>query len=194
MSDKSGPPGTRRRLEKSTSANIPHRPGKGRSASILIAANRALTAIGYVAYPLLLALLALCDGGLLVRCIVVPAVGFALCTIIRSAVNAPRPYEAPGASAPLIPKDTCGHSFPSRHTFCMVTIACTWLEWALATGGAAWWAALVGGALLVASVAMGIMRVVGGVHFARDVIAGAVLALTVCAVGYQAIPWASFPF
>ncbi|WP_251211849.1 phosphatase PAP2 family protein [Adlercreutzia murintestinalis] len=160
---------------------------------MLIAANRALTVVGYVAYPLLLVLLALFGRSLLLRCIVVPAVGFALCSIVRTTINAPRPYEAPGAPAPRIPKDTRGHSFPSRHTFCMVTIACTWLEWAVATSGAAWWAAVVGGALVAASIAMAIMRVVGGVHFARDVVAGAALALVVCAVGYQAIPWTLLP-
>lgn len=149
-----------------------------RDARALIGANTALTAIGYVAYPLLLVLVALFDRALLVRCIVVPAVGFIACTIVRDAVDAPRPYEVTGA-APLIPKDTRGHSFPSRHTFCMFTIACTWLLWQ----------PLVGGALLASSCAMAVIRVKGGVHFLRDVVAGAVLAIIICAIGYLAIPW-----
>lgn len=149
-----------------------------RDARALIGANAALTAIGYVAYPLLLVLVALFDRELLVRCIVVPAVGFAVCTVVRDVVNAPRPYEVTGR-APLIPKDTRGHSFPSRHTFCMFTIACTWLLWQ----------PIVGCVLLVLACVMAAIRVRGGVHFLRDVIAGAALALAVCAIGYLLIPW-----
>lgn len=145
---------------------------------MLVAANKTLTAIGYIAYPLLLVLLAVLDQGLLVRCIVVPAAGFIICTIIRNAVDAPRPYEE-GGPAPLIPKDTCGKSFPSRHTFCMFTIACTWLLWQ----------PIVGAILLACACAMGVIRVIGGVHHLRDVLAGAALAIIVCAVGYLAIPW-----
>ena len=148
------------------------------SAQRLIRANAALTALGYVAYPLLLVLLALFDRDLLLRCIVVPAAGFAICAIIRTAVDASRPYEA-GGPAPLIPKDAHGKSFPSRHTFCMFTIACTWLVFQ----------PIVGGALLACACALALIRVKGGVHYPRDVTAGAALALAICAVGYLAIPW-----
>lgn len=149
-----------------------------RDARTLIAANTALTAIGYVAYPLLLVLLALFDRELLARCIAVPAAGFAICTVMRDVVNASRPYEVTGRP-PLIPKDTRGHSFPSRHTFCMFTIACTWLLWQ----------PIVGCALLALACVMAAIRVKGGVHFLRDVIMGAALALAVCAIGYLVIPW-----
>lgn len=144
----------------------------------LIIANRALTAIGYVAYPSLLVLLAIFDRGLLVRCIAVPAVGFIICTLIRNAVNAPRPYEVTGVP-PRIPKDTRGRSFPSRHTFCMFTIACTWLVWQ----------PIVGCVLLALACIMAAIRVIGGVHFLRDVLAGAGLAIALCAAGYLLIPW-----
>lgn len=148
------------------------------SDSALIRANRALTALGYIAYPLLLALLAIFDRALLLRCIAVPAAGFLICTLIRNAVDAPRPYEA-GGPAPRIPKDTRGKSFPSRHAFCMFTIACTWLTWQ----------PIAGAALLACACIMAAIRVVGGVHYPRDVAAGAALAIAICAAGYLAIPW-----
>lgn len=144
----------------------------------LRAANAVLTGVGYVAYPTLLLLLALLAPGLLLRCLVIPAVGFAICTVMRSFVNAPRPYERLGA-APLIPKDTRGKSFPSRHAFCMFTIAYSWLVWQPAAG-----IILFAMACLLAAI-----RVLGGVHFPRDVVAGAILASIVCGVGYCCIPW-----
>lgn len=143
----------------------------------LIILNKALTLAGYVLYPLLLVLLAVFEPRLLARCIVVPAVGFVLLTLLRRAVNAPRPYEKL-AIEPLIKKDTRGKSFPSRHTLCMFMIAVTWLVWQ----------PVVGAVLLAASVLMATARVLGGVHFPRDVIAGAAFALVMGAIGYIAIP------
>lgn len=80
---------------------------------------------------------------------------------------------------PLIEKDTMGHSFPSRHTFSLMMIACSWCVWNV-------W---VGVVLVVCSCAFGAIRVIGGVHFPRDVIAGALFALLCAFVGYVLIPW-----
>lgn len=142
-------------------------------------ANRALTLAGYIAYPLLLALVALVgDGVALVRFVVVPAIGFAALSVFRCYYDAPRPYEVL-AIDPLIEKDTMGHSFPSRHTFSLMMIACSWCAWNV-------W---VGTALVICSCAFGAIRVIGGVHFPRDVIAGALFALLCAFVGYVLIPW-----
>lgn len=145
---------------------------------MLLAINKLLTYAGYVAYPLLLVLLAAQESPLLARCVVVPAVSFVAVSAFRRAVNAPRPYEVLGI-APLISKNTCGKSFPSRHTFSFFTIA------------AAWWlfAPAIGCALMVAGVALGVVRVLGGVHFPRDVAAGATSALVLSFAGYALIPW-----
>lgn len=172
----------------------------------LLAANKLLTYAGYVAYPLLLVLLALdalgiwgsgagalsateaasattdtdnreASAWLLARCIVVPALAFAAVSIFRRIYNAPRPYEALNIQ-PLIIKDTHGKSFPSRHTFSMFMISVTWLAWQ----------PIVGGVLLVAGVFMGAIRVLGGVHFPRDVVAGALAAIAAGFVGYVLIP------
>lgn len=184
---------------------------------MLLAANKLLTCVGYVAYPLLLVLLALgaagvwenagagaaaldgsgmgapnatgmagATGGIgadstsaafLVRCIVVPAVAFAAVSVFRRAYNAPRPYEALDIK-PLIIKDTHGKSFPSRHAFSMFMIAVSWLAWQ----------PIVGGVLLACGVIMGVIRVLGGVHFPRDVVAGACAAIVAGLIGYVLIP------
>lgn len=145
----------------------------------LLAVNKLLTYAGYVAYPLLLVLLAVQESPLLARCVVVPAALFAAVSAFRRAVNAPRPYEALDI-VPLISKNTRGKSFPSRHTFSFFTIA------------AAWWlyAPVVGCVLMIAGAALGVVRVLGGVHFPRDVAAGATSALVLSFAGYALIPWA----
>ncbi|WP_241157208.1 phosphatase PAP2 family protein [Adlercreutzia sp. ZJ242] len=183
-----------------------------RAARALLAANKLLTCVGYVAYPLLLALLAASAlaggagagaGGLaaagaagagwfaagaaggaagaggfaawwaLACCVAVPAALFAACSLLRRAVNAPRPYEALPID-PLIKKDTRGKSFPSRHTFSMFAIAAAWMTFLPA----------VGAALMAAGVFMGGVRVLGGVHYPRDVVAGAASALVLSAAAY----------
>lgn len=161
-----------------------------RATRALLAANKLLTIVGYVAYPLLLVLLALEalgfeDGGggsasagaLLARCIIVPAISFVAVSAFRRVYNAPRPYEALDIQ-PLIAKDTRGKSFPSRHTFSMFMIAASWLAYQ----------PIVGCALLTAGIVMGTIRVLGGVHFPRDVIAGALAAAAAGLVGYVLIP------
>lgn len=145
--------------------------------------NKVITDAVYVAYPCLLAWLAYTAAvggsgeaiGVLARAILVPGVSFALVTVLRKAVNAPRPYEVFGA-APVIPKDTRGNSFPSRHTFSIFVIAMTFcaccpLAWA-------------GPAMLTAGVVLAAIRVVSGVHFPRDVVAGAFLGVLAGVVGF----------
>lgn len=147
---------------------------------VLLSANRLLTAAGYLLYPLLLILLAVQARDLLLRGILVPAVSFALLSMFRRALNAPRPYEVYGIE-PLIHKETRGKSFPSRHTFCMFLIASSWIV--LHAG--IW----VGVLLMVAGAAMGTVRVLCGIHFPRDVIVGALAGIACAVIGYLLIPW-----
>lgn len=53
--------------------------------------------------------------------IAVPAVSFILVSVFRAKLNARRPYEV-YQFQPLIPKDKCGNSFPSRHVFSIFVI------------------------------------------------------------------------
>ena len=77
----------------------------------------------------LLVLVALAgDWVAFVRFVVVPATGFTALSVFRRYYDAPRPYEVL-AIDPLIEKDTMGHSFPSRHTFSLMMIACSWCVW-----------------------------------------------------------------
>ena len=138
--------------------------------------NRALTLLCYVMYPLLLGWLCIQNDGRLWRCFIVPAVSFAAVSVFRSAYNAPRPYELGFDS--LLKKKRTGHSFPSRHVFSSVMVAVTYYY--IVPG--------MGEALLAVAALIAVIRVVGGVHFPRDVIAGAAAALLAGAIGYWLVP------
>ena len=125
------------------------------------AVNETITRIGYIAYPVLLVWLALAQSPLLLRAILGPGIGFALVTLVRRAINEPRPYEALDIR-PLMYKGTKGKSLPSRHAYSICAIATAWAAWC----------APVGIALLACSVAMGVVRVLGGIHYPHDVLAG----------------------
>ena len=93
--------------------------------------------------------------------ILVPAFGFVLLTLVRKWINQPRPYET-WEIVPLLDKDSPGNSMPSRHVFSATIISMACLHANLPVG-------LV---LLVLSALLGFVRVLGGVHYPKDVLVG----------------------
>ena len=128
----------------------------------LRAADKVFTGIMYAAYPILLAI-HLWNGAAkeFLVSLLVPAAGFVLLTVVRAKINRPRPYEA-WKIDPLIHKDTRGNSLPSRHVFSSALIAVAWMPVSVP----------VAAVLLVISAAAALIRVLGGVHYPSDVIAG----------------------
>lgn len=100
------------------------------------------------------------------KCIVVPATAFVVVSIFRKLIDSPRPYTNYDIT-PLINKDKIGESFPSRHTLSAFLITMT--------GFYVYFP--VGIVLTVMSLIIAITRVVSGVHFTKDVIAGAVIGI-----------------
>lgn len=140
---------------------------------ILLGANRGVTWLCYAAYPVLLIALALGRDARFFWALGVPAVSFLLLSLVRSKLNFPRPYQLLDF-VPLIPKKTRGKSMPSRHVFSIFVIAMTCL-WVLP------WAGVV---LLILGALLGLVRVVGGVHFPRDVLVGAACGIFCGLAGY----------
>ena len=64
-----------------------------RAVAAMKGINRALTALCYGMYPLLLAWLFVQEDGRFWRCLAVPAISFAAVSVFRKLYNAPRPYE-----------------------------------------------------------------------------------------------------
>ena len=125
----------------------------------------------FISYPLLLGYLYLKGDGRLIRSITVPLGVFVTVTIIRKFINCQRPYEKFDIQ-PLIPKDTKGKSFPSRHTASAAVIGMTFLYINVPLG-------IV---FLIISVLIGLSRICGGVHFPRDTAAGFLYAVIMSAV------------
>ena len=130
-----------------------------KKARLLAYINKGLTAFVFLLYPLFL--LSLLEAGhpLLWRAILIPAISFAAVSIFRRIVNVPRPYEKFGLP-PVLEKDTHGKSFPSRHVFSILPVY-----------------PYLGITLLVLGLILAIIRVIGGVHEPRDVIAGALIGI-----------------
>lgn len=139
----------------------------------IVSLNQILTGVVFMVYPLYMVMLYVEKDPKLMKTIFVPAISFVLVTIFRKVINVPRPYEK-FEIPPVIEKDTKGKSFPSRHVFSVFIIAVTIFCSHPITG------------ILIAliGVAMALIRVLGGVHEPRDVIAGAVIGLACGVVGF----------
>ena len=129
----------------------------------------------YLVYGTVLAVTLWQRNGQFWRVLAVPAAVYVLGTLLRAAINRPRPYEALNFT-PLFPKDTKGQSMPSRHCFSAAAIA-----------GTAWDVLPpLGAVLAVLGVLIAISRVVTGVHYISDVLAGLAFGSVFAVLGWNA--------
>ncbi len=135
--------------------------------------NKVLTAITYAAYIILVVSQLILRSEAFWRVLLVPAIGFVGVTIFRKVCNAKRPYELLDIK-PLLLRRKRGQSFPSRHAFSIFMIAMA-LGYVLIPAGIIF---LAFGVLLAWT------RVIGGVHFPRDVIAGAAVGIGIGILGF----------
>ena len=144
--------------------------------SYIIWFNRVVTICVYLLYPALLGLLWYTKNDGRIPAIVIPGVSFILLSIWRDRINKPRPYEV-FDMVPVIDKKTKGHSFPSRHIFCMFLIAVTVFYFYPLAG------LLIG----LVGIALAVNRVIGGVHFVKDVVCGALVGILCGVAGFYVI-------
>ncbi|MDD6797336.1 MAG: phosphatase PAP2 family protein [Clostridia bacterium] len=92
----------------------------------------------------------------------VPCAVFFIVSLIRKLFDRERPYEGENAVIPVIAKDKKGQSFPSRHALsaALIAAACIYIN------------LYVGVAVFVLSLLVAVTRVLAGVHYPSDVIAG----------------------
>ena len=136
--------------------------------SLLKSFNRFMTVVMPIVYLTLLATTYLQEGlgKQIWMYLFVSASGFVILSLLRKKLNAPRPYEVWGI-VPLLDRDSPGQSMPSRHVFSATIISMACLHASLT----------VGFILLVLSALLGLVRVLGGVHFPKDVVVGYICGL-----------------
>ncbi|WP_247932544.1 phosphatase PAP2 family protein [Streptococcus mitis] len=125
--------------------------------------NRFMTVVMPIVYLTLLATTYLQQGfgEQVLMYVFVPAAGFVILSFLRKKINAPRPYEV-WEIVPLLDRDSSGQSMPSRHVFSATIISMACLHASLSVG-------LI---LLILSAILGLVRVLGGVHYPKDVLIG----------------------
>lgn len=135
---------------------------------LLRAFNRLMTVVMPIVYLTLLATTYLQEGlGKQVWIyFFVPASGFVILSFLRKKINAPRPYEEWDIK-PLLDRDSPGQSMPSRHVFSATIISMACLHASLTMGMIC----------LTLSALLGLVRVLGGVHYPKDVVVGYICAL-----------------
>lgn len=130
--------------------------------------NRFMTVVMPMIYLTLLATTYLQEGlGKQVGIyLFIPASGFVILSFLRKKINASRPYEV-WEIIPLLDRDSPGQSMPSRHVFSATIISMACLHASLSAGVV----------LLVLSALLGLVRVLGGVHYPKDVVVGYICGL-----------------
>ena len=123
--------------------------------------NKIVTNIYYVVYPFLLLYLFVIQSEKLLPTILIPLLSIVAITLLRKVLARPRPYEEYPIDQ-ILEKETQHNAMPSRHVFSASIIAmmCFSVSPILAC------------ILLVLAAIEGYIRVVGGVHYPRDVIVG----------------------
>ena len=141
----------------------------GASLKIISHASVLLSAL---AFALLLVSSYIREPLLALRLCVAGAVPFFVVTVLRKLIDAPRPYEL-YSFYENAPKKKQGSSFPSRHVFSSFIIAT--LSYILSP----WLTA----AVALVGLALSVSRVLLGIHFVRDVVAGALIGITSGLIG-----------
>ena len=140
---------------------------------LLRTGNLLAVSAGFGAFVALLVWLAVTGEYLVcLRVAVAAAVPFVLVTVLRAAFNAPRPYEVYDFYT-MPPREKKGHSFPSRHVFSLFLIATLLARFY----------PLPAAVLFVLGICLCVCRVLLGIHFIRDVAAGALLGVVSGLVG-----------
>ncbi len=139
---------------------------KKHGVAALRIASAALTYGAAIAYASTALILLFKRDRRFIKVTVFPAVEFVLLSFFRAKINAPRPYQKYGFR-PLLPKETIGKSFPSRHVFSIFACA----------GAIGYVFPVAGAVVYVMGFFLAAIRVAAGVHFPRDVAAGAILAI-----------------
>ena len=136
--------------------------------SLLRTFNRFMVVVMPIVYLTLLTTIYFREGfgKQVLMYVFIPASGFVILSFLRKKINAPRPYEV-WEIIPLLDRDSPGQSMPSRHVFSATIISMACLHASLTMGMIC----------LTLSAFLGLVRVLGGVHYPKDVVVGYICGL-----------------
>ena len=144
--------------------------------TIIKTLHDVLPLVMYIFYPLQIVTLAINEGFAseeFLRFTLIPLATLIVISIIRAVINARRPYEVYDYTPP-VGGHTHGKSFPSRHTVSAFIIAMAFL----------YIQTRIGVIMLLIAAAIGLTRILSGVHFVRDVVGGAAIGVIVGVIGF----------
>lgn len=122
--------------------------------------------IMFFSYGILLVFMLFSNAKIFARVLLAPFTVFALVTVFRKIFNRQRPYQKFKIES-VFGKDKDGESMPSRHTSSAFIIAMAFMYVSIPLGIA----------YMIISVLITVSRVLSGVHFISDVIAGMAISL-----------------
>lgn len=120
----------------------------------------------FAGYPVMLGFVWFLQPDKFLRILCIPALVFLIVTILRKAINRKRPYEKYKIPS-LFGKSSSGESMPSRHTACAFIISMA----------ALYAYTRVGCLFLALSILIAASRILSGVHYVGDVLAGAGISI-----------------
>lgn len=135
-------------------------------SDILRSLDRMLVSLSAAAYLFLLVILLIARSDRFLPSLLVPALSFAAVSLLRIMINRKRPYEVEDIGE-ILPQKRDGRSFPSRHVFSAAIIAATFAPMSL----------LASVILFVSAMVLAAVRVLGGVHYVSDVVAGLIFGI-----------------
>lgn len=145
-------------------------------SKISVVLSKLITNISYIFYPIFLILILIFNRQYIIKLTVVPLVSLIVVSILRNLINLERPYEKMDIT-PIIKKRTKGKSFPSRHTFAIFMIA-------FSVSIVNLWLGLI---FTLFGCILAWLRVLLGLHYVRDVLAGFISAIILALLGYGII-------
>ena len=123
--------------------------------------DKIVTYSVFISFPLFVIVSFFMGKDYVLRLILTTFIPFVLLSYFRKLFNFKRPYEVFNIS-PVLDKDTKGKSFPSRHVFSafLIGTSCLFVNY------------YYGIFVLILGILLMYIRVIGGVHFLRDVFCG----------------------
>ena len=133
--------------------------------------DKIVTYLIFLSFPIFI-MINFIKGHDVIRLILSTLIPFILLSVFRKVFDSKRPYEIFDIK-PILNKNTKGKSFPSRHVFSAFVIGTSSLFISLTYGTV----------IIILGILLSVIRVIGSVHFIKDVTVGGLLGIICALIG-----------